>query len=393
MNSVKFEVSSVECLTYENAEIKAALSEALERSGGLDFLKPGMKIAIKANLVAPMSPEKASTVHPVLLGELCKILFEHGASEVVIGDSPGGLFNTAWLAGVYRSTGIKSCEETGATLNSDFSVSENSFEGGKVMKSFTGTGWLDNYDAIVNVCKLKTHGMMGMSNSVKNLFGCIPGTMKMEYHSIYPNHGDFADMLVDLNEYYKPALCVCDAVVGMEGNGPTAGKPRQIGRILTSTSPYKLDICAAKLIGLGVDDVPTLGAAYARGLAPATAEEVSVYGALPVIEDFDNISIKRKIDFSNFGRNPVSRVFYRFAGVITGSKPKVNKNECIGCGKCAKVCPQKTIEIKDKVARIKRSNCIKCFCCQEFCPVGAMKVKRSPLGKLLMIKKGKKKKQ
>ena len=47
--------------------------------------------------------------------------------------------------------------------------------------------------------------------------------MKPEYHYKYPKAADFADMLVDLCEYCKPRLCICDAVVGMEGNGPTQG--------------------------------------------------------------------------------------------------------------------------------------------------------------------------
>lgn len=53
--------------------------------------------------------------------------------------------------------------------------------------------------------------------------------MKPEYHYKYPKIEDFADMIVDLCEYFKPCLCLCDAVVGMEGNGPTQGTPRAIG--------------------------------------------------------------------------------------------------------------------------------------------------------------------
>ena len=50
--------------------------------------------------------------------------------------------------------------------------------------------------------------------------------MKPEFHYKYPRAEDFANVLVDLYEYSKPRLCICDAVIGMEGNGPTQGSPR-----------------------------------------------------------------------------------------------------------------------------------------------------------------------
>ena len=56
---------------------------------------------------------------------------------------------------------------------------------------------------------------------------------------------------------------------------------------------------------------------------------------------------------------------------------------CIGCGKCANICPAKAIKMKNKLPRIDRSACIHCFCCQEFCPKGAMKVRRTFIARLL----------
>jgi uncharacterized protein (DUF362 family) len=108
-----------------------------------------------------------------------------------------------------------------------------------VLKSFTYTAWLDACDAIIDFCKLKSHGMMGMSAAAKNLFGVIPGTMKPEYHFRFPDMRDFARMLVDINDYFaeKVKITLVDAVEGMEGNGPTKGTPRHIGVLLASASP------------------------------------------------------------------------------------------------------------------------------------------------------------
>lgn len=82
---------------------------------------------------------------------------------------------------------------------------------------------------------------------------------------------DFANMLVDLYEYSKPRLCICDAVIGMEGNGPTQGKPRKIGCLLAGTNGHMLDAVAAGLIGLGIQKsigAPASTASAVRNSAP-----------------------------------------------------------------------------------------------------------------------------
>ncbi|MEG2053628.1 MAG: 4Fe-4S binding protein [Oscillospiraceae bacterium] len=61
---------------------------------------------------------------------------------------------------------------------------------------------------------------------------------------------------------------------------------------------------------------------------------------------------------------------------IMRTAPCYYKNKCIGCGKCAEICPQKVITIKNKKASIKKDKCIKCFCCHEMCPAKAIKVSR-----------------
>ena len=116
-----------------------------------------------------------------------------------------------------------------------------------MLHGFLYTGYLDRADGIVNLCKLKSHGMMGMSAGAKNMCGAIPGTVKPEYHFKFPDYSDFADMIVDINEYFKPRLTVTDAVVGMEGNGPTAGDARKMGFIAASKSPHAADLVCSEI--------------------------------------------------------------------------------------------------------------------------------------------------
>lgn len=391
-----FEPVSVEkCSSYEQLEINKALDNAIDAIGGLDFVKEGMTIGIKANLVAAMNPDKAVTTHPALLKRLCERIVELGAS-VIVGDSPGGLFTPAFVKNVYKICGLYELEEAfpgKVKLNTNLEIKDAEFPEAVSIKTFIYTAWLDDVDFIINFSKLKTHAMMGMSCAVKNMFGTIPGTTKPEYHMRFPEENAFANLMVDLNEYFKPALYVVDAIDGMEGNGPTAGEKRHIGLILASKKPYALDMVCADIIGLGINDVQTMKAAYERGLGPKSVDEVEVVGnaLLPdvKISDYKKATIHQSITFE--GGSAFNNVKSAVVKILFSTKPLVRPSECIGCKKCYETCPAHAItmvtkKVKGKEAllpEIDRNKCIKCFCCQEFCPKGAMKVHENPIGKMI----------
>ena len=375
-----------ECEDYHKEHVRAALDAALMGVNGLDFVRPGMRIAIKTNLVAAAKPEKAVTTHPALLCALTERLTALGA-EVVIGDSPGGLYNSVYVNRIYHACGVREAETYGARLNQDFTLAEGKYSAGRVLKSLTYTAYLDECDAIIDFCKLKSHGMMGMSGAVKNMFGVIPGTMKPEYHFKFPDYADFANMLVDINVYFqeKVKLIIVDAIEGMEGNGPTAGTPRKIGLILASKNPYETDLVCADLIGLTRESVPTLEAAYMRGFAPANAQEVQTN--IPCepfrIPDYQHVAVRHSLLFAGDEKSAFKRLLSKAAGAVLRARPMLAEQECVGCGVCRDICPARAIEISDGKAVIRREACIRCFCCQEFCPKGAMKVKRNALARMI----------
>lgn len=373
-----YDVAVVRCKTYNVETVKPALEEALNAVNGLDFVMPGMKIIIKPNLVSFKKPDAAATTHPALLEALVEMLLARGA-DVTIGDSPGGPHSLPLLNRVYAATGMDRLEKLGAKLNRNMNEKTVDFPEGKVLKNFTYTEYLDEADAIIDFCKLKSHGMLGMSAAVKNLFGTIPGLKKPEVHYKFQNDAEFADMLVDLNEYFKPRLAICDAVVGMEGNGPTAGTPRQIGAIIASKSTYYADVVGAELIGMNIDGLPTLQAAYERGFAPASSKNLRVYGDICAltVDDFKAPPV-RGLSFMRKGN-----VLHFISKAALEHKPTLKKRFCVGCGKCARICPAKAIEMKNKKPHINREKCIRCFCCQEFCPRAAMVAHRPLAAKVL----------
>ncbi len=370
-------VSIIKCPQYSAAEANEALQEALAPFGGLDWIKEGMTVGIKANLVTYFHPEAAATTHPVLLCELVKMIRGRGAS-VIVGDSPGGLYNHIYVNRVYSATGMKIVEAAGAKLNQDFGVNQAVFPEAKAATAFTYTSWLDSVDAIINFCKLKTHGMIGMSAAAKNMFGVVPGTTKPEYHYRFPNPESFSDMIVDLDEYFKPRISIVDAVVGMEGNGPTAGTPRHIGAIVASENPHALDLVCAKIIGISPENVPTLQAAIKRNLCPNGIGELEIIGDIEqfCISDYKLVDGTKSIQFNNGSHSKFRRLTGKVLKRLLASVPKLHAAECIGCAECARICPAKAITMKNRKPIIARDACIRCFCCQEFCPKGAMKVHR-----------------
>jgi uncharacterized protein (DUF362 family) len=370
------------CADYAEESTLRALEELLEALGGLDWVKKDMRIAVKANLVGPFKPESAAVTHPALLAALTRLLVRRGAT-VIVGDSPGGIYSRVYLDKVYSTAGLRAVEAAGGRLNYNFGIAEADFPEAAVSKRFAYTAWLDEADAIINFCKLKVHGMMGMSAAVKNLYGAIPGTYKVEYHYKYADHDEFGNMLVDLNEFFKPRLNIADAVVAMEGNGPTAGTPRHMGAVLASPSPYLLDLGCAGLIGLDKESVPYLKAAFARGLMPTDYTELTIDGEYEnfKVADFKNIAVRREITFFAGGR--LGALFSKTAGALLRSSPRLERALCVGCGVCAGLCPARAIVMKDKKAFIDRKSCIRCFCCQEFCPRGAMRVYRPAAARLI----------
>ena len=102
------DVSIVPCKSYDADVCRSALTQVLAPFGGLDWVKEGMRVVVKVNLVSAMKPEQAATTHPMLLCELTKMLRERGAS-VLLGDSPGGLYTAAHLNHVYDVSGMHDC--------------------------------------------------------------------------------------------------------------------------------------------------------------------------------------------------------------------------------------------------------------------------------------------
>ncbi|HBI92343.1 MAG TPA: iron-sulfur protein [Terrisporobacter glycolicus] len=370
------EVSLRSCDSYKYEEVKSQFKKLLHDLGGLEkYVKKNSTVFIKMNLVAKKLPEEMATTHPMILKIMAEQLLELGC-RVIVGDSPGGPYTKSSLKGVYKACGIeKVCEELNIKLNYDTSEIKVENNNGKILKYMTVIKPIVEVDHVINICKLKTHAMATFTGGVKNLFGVIPGVKKAEYHFKMPEVKDFTESLVDICVFVSPTLTIMDGVVGMEGEGPTAGVPRKIGVLLASPSPYAIDVIACKLINLDPLKVPTVQRCVERNLIEKDFSDICLLGEEledKVIKDF-KIPSNKSISFL---RGKVPRNIEIFINKKLAGKPVINYKECVKCGVCSRACPPKVIDMKENGPNINLDNCIRCFCCHELCPKKAVDLKR-----------------
>jgi ferredoxin len=249
---------------------------------------------------------------------------------------------------------------------------------GKVVKKFTLSGVIREADIIISLPKLKTHQLMYYTGAMKNIFGLIPSVAKSPFHARFSRRDSFAAMLVDLNLAVKPAYAFMDAVIGMEGSGPAAGNPRQVGLVMASSNLLALDVAATTVIGYPPGEVPTNKDALGRSLWLSSIAEIEYPGLTPAdvrVPDFVKIPFKRTgsqlIDFVLPG--PVKK--WRDS---RSPGPEINHAACIRCGDCTRICSPQAMSISGDKVMIDYTRCIRCFCCHEICPEKAINIKKDP---------------
>lgn len=371
---------------YAISDLQQSIEQVFATSSLHTRLQAGCKVLLKPNLLAKHFPEKAVTTHPAVVTAVIRALKARGIQQITVADSPGGVYTPAIIKAIGQASGIlQICQQEGAEFYTQCQFSQQKMQGNR-LQSIALIDPVLQADVIINLPKMKTHVMTNMTAGVKNLFGTIPGLQKAELHMRFPDKQDFGEMLCDLCQQVAPALTILDAIVAMEGDGPAGGSPRQVGLLLASENVWHLDLAVCYLMNLDPLQVPYLAVAHQRGLCPDAFHrdwlKGNTKGFLPISE-YRLPSNYVEMDFSN--RFPI---WLRWASPaiikLATPKPKVQPQKCVGCGKCAEICPAKTIVMQDQKATIQPKACIRCFCCHEMCPVKAIDVVR-PLGALFKL--------
>jgi uncharacterized protein (DUF362 family)/NAD-dependent dihydropyrimidine dehydrogenase PreA subunit len=350
-----------------NVSIENAVKKSVNLLGGIErFVDEGGSYLLKPNLFTTRTPEQGATTDMRIVLTLADMLKRRGA-EPIVGECPA-MASYARPDIVFDGLGVrKKCEEKGVRIKvldreRPVKVINSNAE---VIKEL----WFPEYalkcDGVINIPKLKTHTLTAMTCAVKNLFGLQQGGTKAHLHVITSNNPErFNRLLIDIFESIRSQvkLNVVDAVIGMEGDGPTTGDPVPFDIVLAGDDAASVDFVAASIIGWNPLDVGTNLIASERGLGPRTLDEIELLG-----DAIDDVSRRFRKPQTHIDGQPF----------IDIRMPIVcNDLKCTRCEICASVCPVSAITLKN-LPQVNDELCIQCFCCIELCPNGALKAIRS----------------
>lgn len=367
-------VAIIKCNDYQEYNVYKAVKECFDLLGGLNkYVKNGMKVAIKPNLLLAKSPDGHATTHPAVIAAIGLQIIECGATPLVV-ESPGGPYFVTYLKATYKACGMTAMSKKyNIPLNKDLSTTPKVIKTERNTRKITVLKPLLDCDLIINASKMKTHAMMIFTGAIKNMFGAIAGTEKAAYHINSSDYDQFANDLIDIFQTVVPTLNVMDGIIAMEGEGPSAGDPKKVGVIVTSTNGFSLDSAVHDMLLIDKEQSYIMKNAKLRGIS-LDYEIVGNDLEDVLITDFNVPFQQQKGD----SKGIIGKILSN-----SRSKPVVIKDKCIGCEICKDNCPADCIVMVDKKPVFDYDACIRCFCCQELCPESAIFAKKPLIIKLL----------
>lgn len=330
-------------------------------------IPPGAHVLIKPNLLSPALPSQAIITHPHIVKAAVEYVALRGARPQV-SDSPAvGSFDkimkVSGIEDVLRGLNVL-CTEFVKSVLADIGEPFHTIEMAEdALKA----------DFIINLPKLKTHSQMLLTLGVKNMFGCIIGYRKPEWHlRAGVNRALFAKLLVLIYQRIKPAFTILDGILALEGEGPgSSGTPKEIGVLIGSHDAHAVDWTVCRMLRIDPERLLTIKVAKDMGLLD---EKIDVIGQLPRINDFSFPQVVPLV----YG----PRILHGFIRKHLLQRPVCDTLLCQLCEKCINFCPAKAITISHTKLFFDYHKCIRCYCCIEICPYGALRPAETLAGKI-----------
>ena len=344
------------------------------------IIKEKMTVFLKTNALAPHPAARAITTHPAVVEAVIRYFKKYNV-RIIVGDNPA----TKEMKTVYKVNGtldVIERENVELANNSDLKVI-SALEY-KRYKDFNVSKQIVEADILVNLPKLKTHGLAYFTGAEKNLFGLIYGLEKAQWHVKSSSPLEFGEAIADLysavkNEMKnKVIINLMDGIEGLEGEGPsTGGSKKDANVLLASKDAVALDRVAMEIVKLDYKKAFISIITNNRGLGEFNLQNIKIIG--------DDLSLFNDVEFvpakvEEVGIRAIKLLNKYNVKNFVLEHPKFDKSKCIKCGECKKICPPQAIAIeKGKTPKVNKNKCIRCWCCAEVCPVNAIKKSKRPL--------------
>ena len=244
---------------------------AVEALGGMGmFVKRGARVVLKPNVLTGRPPEYAVTTNPFVMAALTRLCLEAGADDVTVLDNP-----TSSARPAFEVSGIaKAVQEAGGSVKylSDRNFEKVEIPQGRVLHSWPLVTDIFDADCFINVPIGKTHGLAGLTLSMKNLMGIMGGSRGII-------HVDFTQKIVDLSTLVRPHLVLLDATRILTANGPTGGDladVKQLDTIVAGVNTVSVDAYGATLFGRLPTDLAYLVKAQEQGLGETDLGKLTI---------------------------------------------------------------------------------------------------------------------
>ncbi len=375
-------------------EIRAAVRHLLaERYHDLLPADRGSRILLKPNLNSYMNALTGNTTDLRILAAVIGFLKEAGYREITIGEGTNSGFYRSRISVIERLKIDRLARHFGVTVK-DLNYADPfpiAFEDG-----VTAEVARDCVEAelFINLPKLKTHFENGMTVCLKNLMGCLIGQENKK-----KTHQSLAANILNINRRVKPHLHLVDAVISMEGLGPTRGTPLKTGMLFAGTDPLLIDLVCAKFASFDYRKVRTLAEAERLGLidgrhhafvkevalprtfrfAPPTAGPIANFIHSPKRQKYF-LAVRNTPLFNYLCSTRVVGALLYKSGLrqdvfldedMTFESLSIDAEKCTSCGRCAGYCPL-GLELPSALAAAADDRCIQCLYCSAVCPERAI---------------------
>lgn len=236
----------------------------------------GKRVLLKPNMVEPTRDAPHMTTHPAVILAAAEVFRTWGAT-VTVGEGPGHVRDTEMAL---VESGVADALDSGKLPFVDLNYDELGFitNCGRMCKlpGFHFPRAVIEADLLVSMPKMKTHHWMGVTASLKNMYGVIPG-IKYGWPKNVLHHNGIPETVYDINASLPKTIAIVDGIDCMEGDGPIMGTKKSMGLLVVGTVPAAVDATVCRLMDLDPAQVPYLQLAANR-LGPIDESLVSQRG-------------------------------------------------------------------------------------------------------------------